>query len=158
MTTKDMTLTDEVTPNYEANVTMDARQAGTDEPRSREAKLKDEAAKYRIQMKAQHEQLDATRAAMAELAAENELLKLQAVRAAVSAAKGVPGGLLTGNTQEEMEASADVILAWKAETTPPAPEPQYARIDAPGPKTPITAVNPGSWEDAFKPEDRRAQW
>jgi hypothetical protein len=43
-----------------------------------------------------------------------------ATRAEVAAAKGVPAHLLTGSTQEEFEASADALLAFKG-TTPKAP-------------------------------------
>lgn len=43
-----------------------------------------------------------------------------ALRATVAADKGVPAALLTGSTQEELEAAADALLAFKG-ATPKAP-------------------------------------
>lgn len=47
--------------------------------------------------------------------AQRELAELTAAktRAEVAAAKGVPVDLLTGSTQEELEASADALNAWR---------------------------------------------
>lgn len=42
-------------------------------------------------------------------------LESKATRAEVAAAKGVPASLLTGNTVEELEASADALIAFKGE-------------------------------------------
>lgn len=42
-------------------------------------------------------------------------LELKAARAEVAAAKGVPVELLSGGTQEEIEASADALIAFKGE-------------------------------------------
>lgn len=42
-------------------------------------------------------------------------LELKATRAEVAAAKGVPVELLTGGTQEELEASADALIAFRGE-------------------------------------------
>ena len=42
-------------------------------------------------------------------------LELKATRAEVAAAKGVPVSLLTGSTQEELEASADALIAFRGE-------------------------------------------
>lgn len=42
-------------------------------------------------------------------------LELQAARAEVAAEKGVPAGLLAGVTREELEASADALIAFKGE-------------------------------------------
>lgn len=49
----------------------------------------------------------------------NEALEAK-LRSDVAAAKGVPAGLLTGSTQEELEAAADALLAFKGKT-PNAP-------------------------------------
>lgn len=57
------------------------------------------------------------RAATAEARAAE--VEARAVRAEVAAAKGVPASLLTGSTQEELEASADALLAFRGNTTPP---------------------------------------
>lgn len=50
--------------------------------------------------------------------AERALTEVQskAVRAEVAAAKGVPVDLLAGDSQEELEASADAILAFRDQT------------------------------------------
>lgn len=42
-------------------------------------------------------------------------LELKATRAEVAAAKGVPVDLLSGGTQEELEASADALIAFRGE-------------------------------------------
>lgn len=42
-------------------------------------------------------------------------LELRSIRAEVAASKGVPTDLLTGATQEELEASADALLAYRGE-------------------------------------------
>jgi len=42
-------------------------------------------------------------------------LESKATRAEVAAAKGVPAALLSGSTQEELEASADALIAFKGE-------------------------------------------
>lgn len=42
-------------------------------------------------------------------------LELKATRAEVAAAKGVPVELLSGGTQEELEASADALIAFRGE-------------------------------------------
>jgi len=42
-------------------------------------------------------------------------LELRSIRAEVAAEKGVPIGLLTGGTKEEVEAAADALLAFRGE-------------------------------------------
>ena len=42
-------------------------------------------------------------------------LEAKALRAEVAAAKGVPVALLTGSTQEELEAAADALIAFRGE-------------------------------------------
>ena len=49
-------------------------------------------------------------------------LESRATRAEVAATKGVPAALLSGSTQEELEASADALIAFKG--TQPAAEPK----------------------------------
>jgi len=50
-------------------------------------------------------------------AAEKRAIELEAkaLRAEVAAAKGVPVNLLTGSTQEELEAAADALIAFRGE-------------------------------------------
>ena len=52
--------------------------------------------------------------------AQRELAELTVAktRAEVAAAKGVPAELLTGSTQEELEARADDLIAWRGEPAP----------------------------------------
>ena len=61
---------------------------------------------------------------IAELKASLAARDLNALRAEVAAAKGVPATHISGNTREEMEASADDLLGWRqtapAQTAPPA--------------------------------------
>lgn len=60
----------------------------------------------------------------------------KALRTEVAAAKGVPLAGLTGSTKEELEASADALLAWRdasASTTKPAPpDPKSLKSGASG--------------------------
>ncbi|MBF6584426.1 DUF4355 domain-containing protein [Nocardia farcinica] len=45
---------------------------------------------------------------------------LQSLKATVAAKKGVPASSLTGTTQEELEASADELIAWRDAAKSPA--------------------------------------
>lgn len=56
---------------------------------------------------------------LAEIERENAELKSAKTRAEVAAAKGVPAALLTGSTQEELEAAADALIAFRGDA--PAP-------------------------------------
>lgn len=47
-------------------------------------------------------------------------LELRSIRAEVAAAKGVPAALLTGSTQEELEAAADALIEFRGEQKPPS--------------------------------------
>jgi hypothetical protein len=60
------------------------------------------------------------RAEAAEKRANENDLKV--IKADVAVAKGVPASLLSGTTQEELEASADALLAFRGEVKPPAIE------------------------------------
>lgn len=59
-------------------------------------------------------------------------LELKATRAEVAAAKGIPAELLTGSTQEELEASADALIQFRGE------QPKGLHIPSEG-KTPPAA-------------------
>lgn len=54
-----------------------------------------------------------------KLQQENAQLKADQVKAQVAEAKGVPARLLVGATREQLEASADELLAFKGQTPPP---------------------------------------
>ena len=77
------------------------------EPVAAKAVELEEASKSELQ-KAQ-ERAEAAERALADATAT-------AVRAEVSAAKGVPVALLSGDTREALEASADALLAFRDET------------------------------------------
>lgn len=89
--------------------------------RRNEARAKENAEKARLFD--EHEEQGKTKlqkaldkAAQAE--ARVKALEVQAVRAQVAAAKGVDVDLLSGSTVEELEASADRLLAWRGAQTP----------------------------------------
>lgn len=48
-------------------------------------------------------------------------LEAKALKSEVAAAKGVPSALLTGSTQEELEAAADALIAFRGEQKPAGP-------------------------------------
>lgn len=60
------------------------------------------------------------------LKAENETNKAKALRSEVASAKGVPAHLLSGGTQEEMEAQADALLEF-AKSGAPKPDSKDSR-------------------------------
>jgi len=66
---------------------------------------------------------EAEKAAARADAAEKRAAELEAkaLRAEVAAAKGVPVSLLTGSTQEELEAAADALIAFRGEQKPAGP-------------------------------------
>jgi hypothetical protein len=66
---------------------------------------------------------EAEKAAARAEAAEKRAAELEAkaLRAEVAAAKGVPAALLTGGTQEELEAAADALIAFRGEQKPAGP-------------------------------------
>jgi len=75
---------------------------------------------------------------LAEFERENAELKSAKTRAEVAAAKGVPAALLTGSTQEELEAAADALITFRGET-----QPQKLHIPNEG-KSPTTATGPAT--------------
>lgn len=81
---------------------------------------------------------------LAEIERENAELKTAKTRAEVAAAKGVPVGLLSGTTQEELEASADALIAFKG-------EPQQQRLHVPQEgSAPELALNGDGIEQSLK--------
>lgn len=86
------------------------------------------AAKARLQEiedagKSEQQRLNEQLAEKDRLLAEREAALAQAqmssLRATVAADKGVPAGSLTGSTKEELEASADQLIAWRDAAKPP---------------------------------------
>ena len=89
--------------------------------RKNESRMKENAEKARLYDEAQEQgktelQKALDKAAQAE--ARVKALEVQAVRAQVAAAKGVDVDLLSGSTLEELEASAERLLAWRGAQTP----------------------------------------
>lgn len=89
--------------------------------RKNESRMKENAEKARLYDEAQEQgktelQKALDKAAQAE--ARAQALEVQAVRAQVAAAKGVDVDLLSGSTLEELEASADRLLAWRGAQIP----------------------------------------
>lgn len=100
-----------------------------------EARLARERAKY-----ADYDSLKTAAAKLAEIEAANQTeaekaqarleaaetraaeLEDKATRAEVANEKGVPAELLSGKTREELEASADKLIAFRGEVKPPAPK------------------------------------
>lgn len=59
-------------------------------------------------------------------------LEAKALKSEVAAAKGVPSALLTGSTQEELEAAADALILFRGEQKPAGPSSSaIARTNAP---------------------------
>lgn len=81
---------------------------------------------------------------LAAIERENVELRSAKTRAEVAAAKGVPAGLLTGSTQEELEASADALIAFKG-----AQEPQKLYVPNEG-KSPDLPLNGDGLEESLK--------
>lgn len=64
---------------------------------------------------------------IAALKTENESNKVKALRSEVASAKGVPAGLLTGKTQEDLEAQADALLDFAKSNGTQTAEPKDGR-------------------------------
>lgn len=77
--------------------------------------------------------------AKADLATE----RAARLRAEVAASKGIPASLLSGSTQEELEASADALIEFKGEVQPP-------RLHVPGEGSIPIALNGDGLESALK--------
>ena len=125
-------------PQGEAPTAQDA------EPKTFDAeyvqKLRQEAAKYRTEAKAnadaaqrlaeyeEAQKTEAQKLADRLAAAEQKALaaELKALRSDIAQAKGVPAGLLTGSTEEELNASADALLAFRGEAVKPPAAPSSA--------------------------------
>jgi hypothetical protein len=57
-----------------------------------------------------------------KLQQENDALRLANLKAQVAATKGVPADLLSGSSEDELNAAADALLAFKGSATPTAPD------------------------------------
>ncbi len=100
------------------------------------AKLRAENARYRTEAKANSdaakkladiEEANKSEAqkqaeALQRLQQENAALRLSTIKAQVAAEKGVPMDLLHGSSAEELQASADALLAFRGNAAPPTPD------------------------------------
>nr|DAX81504.1 MAG TPA: hypothetical protein [Caudoviricetes sp.] len=89
--------------------------------RKNEARMKENAEKAKLYDKAQEEgKSDLQKAQEVAAKAEARVAELEskALRMEVAAAKGVDAELLSGSTQEELEACAERLLAWRGAQVP----------------------------------------
>lgn len=77
--------------------------------------LKAKAAKWDEAEEANRSELEKVQTLAQQEKARADAAELRALRAEVSATKGVPVNLLAGATKEDLEASADQALAWRGE-------------------------------------------
>lgn len=99
------------------------------EARKHEQRAKDNAAKAKANESAAQrlaEIEDANKSELEKIAARAEAaekraaeLEAKSIRTEVALAKGVPAALLTGSTQEELEASADALIEFRGEKQAP---------------------------------------
>ncbi|MBS4999070.1 MAG: hypothetical protein KHZ32_03425 [Actinomyces sp.] len=89
--------------------------------RKNESRMKENAEKARLYDEAQEQgksELQKAQEAAAKAEARATALETKVLRAQVAAAKGVDADLLSGTSQEELEASADRLIAWRSAQTP----------------------------------------
>lgn len=79
-----------------------------DELKAKADRLAEFEESQKTEAQKQQEALDEAQRELAEL-------RVAKVRAEVAAAKGVPVGLLTGGTQDELEAAADALIEFRGE-------------------------------------------
>lgn len=78
------------------------------------ARVNEDAAKRLAELEdAQKSEAQKQQEALEKAQRELAELTVAKTRAEVAAAKGVPAELLTGGTQEELEAAADALIAWR---------------------------------------------
>lgn len=89
--------------------------------RKNEHRMKENAEKARLYDEAQEKnksELQRAQEAAAKAEARAAALEAKVLRAQVAAAKGVDADLLSGSTQEELESSAERLLAWRGAQVP----------------------------------------
>lgn len=90
------------------NAEREARAAAEKAAKDALARVKEFEDRDKSEAQKQQEALERAQKELAELTVAK-------TRAEVAAAKGVPAALLNGSTQEELEASADALIAFKGE-------------------------------------------
>lgn len=89
--------------------------------RKNESRMKENAEKARLYDEAQEQnksELQKAQEAAAKAEARAAAMEAEAMRAKVAAATGVDADLLSGSSEEEMRASAERLLAWRAAQVP----------------------------------------
>ena len=105
-------------PDDHPLVTAYARQKAENES------LKDKARRLDELEEAQKTEAQKLADRLAAAEAKAQAAELKALRSEIAQAKGVPAALLTGSTEDELNASADALLAFRgAPTKPPAAPP-----------------------------------
>lgn len=87
----------------------------------------EEASKSDAQRQA--EAVEKANAELAETRAQLERISLEKVRAEVANEKGVPAHLLVGSSQDELEASADALIAFRGEQKAAPASPAVGRVN-----------------------------
>lgn len=113
----------------------DARKAAEKAAADALAKVKEYEDRDKTEVQKQQEALERAQKELADLTVAK-------TRAEVAAAKGVPAVLLNGSTQEELEASADALIAFRGE------QPQQKLI-IPNEGNSPSSHSTGSTADAF---------
>lgn len=104
------------------------------------ARIKEFEDRDKSEAEKQQEALAAARAELAELTVAK-------TRAEVAAAKGVPANLLSGSTQEELEASADALIAFRGEQARPSAAPFIEGTNKVTPETDLDAAIAAALKD-----------
>lgn len=89
--------------------------------RKNESRMKENAEKARLYDEAQEQgksELQKAQEAAAKAEARAAAMEAEAMRAKVAAATGVDADLLSGSSEEELRASAERLLAWRARRSP----------------------------------------
>ena len=89
--------------------------------RKNESRMKENAEKARLYDEAQEQgksELQKAQEAAAKAEARAAAMEAEAMRAKVAAATGVDADLLSGSSEEELRASAERLLAWRAVQVP----------------------------------------
>lgn len=89
--------------------------------RKNESRMKENAEKARLYDEAQEQgksELQKAQEAAAKAEARAAAMEAEAMRAKVAAAKGVDADLLSGSSEDELRASAERLLAWRAAQVP----------------------------------------
>ncbi len=91
----------------------EARKAAERQARDLQKSLKEYEDRDKSELQKALERAEAAEKAAAEA-------QFTAMRSKVAAAKGVPASSLTGTTEEELNASADELIAWRDQNKPPS--------------------------------------